>query len=505
MFFETERLILRPWTEADAEELYKYAKDPHVGPRAGWPAHTSVENSREIIHDILSAEGTYAVVFKETNLPVGSIGIMRNANIPTEDDEVEIGYWIGKPFWGQGIIPEACRELIRYCFEELKCSRIWCGYYNRNENSRRVQEKCGFIYHHSVYDKFCEQMGDYRTEHVTVLTKEHWEELQVKEESFDEPEWKVSFESGFWSDYGWAGNEIPVNRSFQWGDKKLYIPSIYNCPEGLVIDYCIEVEPEKIHKFIEKWDLLERNHDEISDEEQTLIENEHPLIYHFHGDAKVNGVELQRKHSCGISWIPEECMQGQEGGKDSKKAMKHYSLDEKKGWIIHRESYLWNHSRPEKLEDVRLHMASEPTEFMGIRIINPKEGDVFYFVHPVTGCEHILTILECEAQELGEEHLEHDDSMEYPKHFRSMNYKISPELQRDKFSLFDCVQGDSPRTKDGTAKRACSVSTVILRRKDQNSAIHSVCSSLHFEPVEEVEWRMVLREKKIEDMDVKLI
>lgn len=49
MILETERLILRPWCEDDANELYKYASDPEVGPPAGWLPHTSVENSREII------------------------------------------------------------------------------------------------------------------------------------------------------------------------------------------------------------------------------------------------------------------------------------------------------------------------------------------------------------------------------------------------------------------------------------------------------------------------
>lgn len=50
---ETERLILRPWEESDAEECYKYAKDPLVGPAAGWPVHTSVENTRQVIRDVL--------------------------------------------------------------------------------------------------------------------------------------------------------------------------------------------------------------------------------------------------------------------------------------------------------------------------------------------------------------------------------------------------------------------------------------------------------------------
>ena len=67
MILETERLILRPWNETDAESLYEYAKDDRVGPIAGWPPHTSVENSREVIKTVLSAPETYAVCLKENN------------------------------------------------------------------------------------------------------------------------------------------------------------------------------------------------------------------------------------------------------------------------------------------------------------------------------------------------------------------------------------------------------------------------------------------------------
>ena len=77
MILETERLLLRPWRAEDAEELYNYASDPQVGPIAGWSPHTSVENSLEIISDVLSQPENYAVVLKETGKPVGSAGIMR--------------------------------------------------------------------------------------------------------------------------------------------------------------------------------------------------------------------------------------------------------------------------------------------------------------------------------------------------------------------------------------------------------------------------------------------
>ena len=99
MILQTERLLLRPWAESDAAELYKYAKDPAVGPVAGWPVHTSVANSQAIIREVLSAPETYAVVLRETGLPVGSVGIMRSGQgeSPMQADEAEIGYWIGVP------------------------------------------------------------------------------------------------------------------------------------------------------------------------------------------------------------------------------------------------------------------------------------------------------------------------------------------------------------------------------------------------------------------------
>ena len=109
MELQTKRLLLRAWKESDAEALYKYAQNPNVGPIAGWPPHTSVENSREIIKAVLSAPETYAVVLKETGEAVGSVGIMtarseiHSAKIA--DNECEIGYWIGEPYWGQGLIP----------------------------------------------------------------------------------------------------------------------------------------------------------------------------------------------------------------------------------------------------------------------------------------------------------------------------------------------------------------------------------------------------------------
>lgn len=173
---ETERLILRPWRETDAEDLYRYASSPEVGPIAGWPVHTSVENSLEIIQGVLSKPETYAVVPKNVGRAVGSIGLMigEDSNLEISDQEGEIGYWIGVPFWGQGLIPEAVREMLRYGFEDLKLEKIWCGYFDGNQKSKRVQEKCGFRHHHTKENVPWPLMNDIRTEHISCLSREEW-------------------------------------------------------------------------------------------------------------------------------------------------------------------------------------------------------------------------------------------------------------------------------------------------------------------------------------------
>ena len=176
MILRTERLLLRPWEETDAESLYEYAKDPAVGPIAGWPVHTSAENSRDIIRRVLSAEETYAVCLN--GRAVGSIGLIPPDRSHTSfgETEREVGFWLGVPFWGRGYMSEAVRAIQRHAFEDLDCTALWCGYYDGNERSKRCQERCGFLYHHTEENKPCVLMGDLRTEHFSRLTREQWME-----------------------------------------------------------------------------------------------------------------------------------------------------------------------------------------------------------------------------------------------------------------------------------------------------------------------------------------
>ena len=126
---QTERIILRPWQESDAEALYKYASNPEVGPRAGWPPHKSVEESREIIRTIFSGEGMWAVVLKKTNEPIGCAGYLTSdhSNLKIAADECEVGYWIGQPYWNQGICTEAMKLVVDYCVNVKGFKTLWGG------------------------------------------------------------------------------------------------------------------------------------------------------------------------------------------------------------------------------------------------------------------------------------------------------------------------------------------------------------------------------------------
>ncbi|MGX7163164.1 GNAT family N-acetyltransferase [Enterococcus massiliensis] len=185
MALQTKRMILRPWTTADGEKLFELASDNRVGPMAGWPPHISVENSREIIETVLSDPLTFALALREAPEEViGSIGIMTNEEQARQpfmaSSDAEIGYWLGVPFWGKGLMPEAMTEILRYGFEELAIPVMWCGYYEGNEKSKRVQEKAGFTYAHTVSDIPVPLLATTRTEHFTRLTREDWKKDRQK-------------------------------------------------------------------------------------------------------------------------------------------------------------------------------------------------------------------------------------------------------------------------------------------------------------------------------------
>lgn len=143
---ETERIILRPWRDDDAATLFKYASDPEVGPRAGWPPHKSVEESLGIIRTLFRSDHMWAMELKATGEPIGCMGyfVCGESNIGIGRNDAEVGYWLARTYWNQGLCTETLRMLIDYCFNTRGYDTLWADYFPENPASGRVMEKCGF-------------------------------------------------------------------------------------------------------------------------------------------------------------------------------------------------------------------------------------------------------------------------------------------------------------------------------------------------------------------------
>ena len=144
---ETERLILRPWRMEDAKDMYEYARDPAVGPNAGWKPHETLEESREIVRIFSDTSGKnliLAIEEKASGKVIGSVGIEEDGRREKVDTARSLGYVLAQSHWGRGLMTEAANAAIDYAFREMKVKLLSVDHYPNNDRSRRVIEKCGF-------------------------------------------------------------------------------------------------------------------------------------------------------------------------------------------------------------------------------------------------------------------------------------------------------------------------------------------------------------------------
>lgn len=165
---ETERMLLREWRETDLEDLFAYASVEGVGEMAGWPHHTSEETSMMILDSFIQSKNVFAVVCKESGKVMGSLGLHNSWGNDEPIYEAlrlkEIGYVLGKEYWGKGLMPEAVKGVIQYYFDQDVLDAFTIGHFNVNHQSRRVIEKIGFefvkesTYYSSQLDKSFQDM-----------------------------------------------------------------------------------------------------------------------------------------------------------------------------------------------------------------------------------------------------------------------------------------------------------------------------------------------------------
>ena len=146
---ETERLILRPWKQTDLDDFFEYASVDGVGEMAGWKHHENKEKSQSILDLFINDDRTFAIVLKDNNKVIGSLGVEKYGmeKVLSEFFDYqgrEIGFVLSKDYWGKGLMPEAVKAVIDYLFNVANLDFLTCGYYEFNNQSKKVQEKCGF-------------------------------------------------------------------------------------------------------------------------------------------------------------------------------------------------------------------------------------------------------------------------------------------------------------------------------------------------------------------------
>ena len=139
----TQRLLLRAFRRTDVRDVYAYASNPHVGPRAGWAPHTSLAMSQDVLRSFIERGEVWAIVLKETGRVIGSIGL-HNDDRRTAPHVRMLGYALSESYWGQGIMVEAVQAVLGHSFGQLHLDRVSAYCYEDNFGSVRVLEKCGF-------------------------------------------------------------------------------------------------------------------------------------------------------------------------------------------------------------------------------------------------------------------------------------------------------------------------------------------------------------------------
>lgn len=149
--FETNRLIIRKLKKTDLKAMFHYAKNPNIGPRAGWAPHQNLEETALILDWMIKEDEVWAITLKPNDTLIGTVGLHARHAMHKMLHIRELGFVLDEAYWGKGIMVEASLALIDYGFHQMKLTKITCGHYQDNIQSKRVIEKLGFQFTHVEY------------------------------------------------------------------------------------------------------------------------------------------------------------------------------------------------------------------------------------------------------------------------------------------------------------------------------------------------------------------
>lgn len=320
--------------------------------------------------------------------------------------------------------------------------------------------------------------------------------------------WGVSFEGGFRNNERNAGTEVVINYPFIWGDEKWTAASAYICDEGLVVDYSVEINQDRLNAFLDKWNFRKGGYENLSRIEQERLENEQPMNFGFRSRLACNGNILKSCSGSSVCWIPLSCHVDEfVHDFETKRFMKHYNLDENKAWVLWRCSYGWK-KKEEQIKNLEISFERERKRYAVGPIGSLKKGDSADIYNPVTGQKHTITVLEI-SNETCDESVFNNPKMEYPTHFKAMAYSIEPDTDGLCFAVQDAAESDPPRIKEQNPDGPAAMAVSVIGRTGGLAGtgaknVKSAYSALHFDDEYETDWMPAFFIKEPDDIVVRI-
>lgn len=307
---------------------------------------------------------------------------------------------------------------------------------------------------------------------------------------------------------------LPVNHSFLWEGQEILIPAIYVGKAGAALDICAKIPVEAMAAFLKKWHY-ERRMSLKTPEEFEQLDADNPSSRELAVEICLDSTPLVRRMSSSLRWYPENIIQmgngpaGEDGFENNKLAeewMEAYGCDKKYCWYFERLSYNWSKEpilTPHKISlSFQADLISITAGHFSTSVFC--NGKTVKTVHPITGQEYTLTLHKCEQirnsfAEIGAK------SMVYPECCQILSYSIAPEIDRGLFDIRDCAEGDQPRMGNTQEQPGSPDGPTAVFMAGKNAAPYKrmAVSSLHFDPVPEVQWRMVFQIKPKNDVEIR--
>ncbi len=172
---ETRRLLLRPFVLADAADVSRLAGERDIAANTlsiPHPYDQTMAREWIVTHEAGFARGdgvVLAISERDTGALRGAIGL----RLDVAHARAEMGYWVGKPYWGKGYCTEAARAVLRYAFDELGLNRVHAAHFSRNVASGRVLQKIGMT-HEGRLREHVRKWGVFEDVEVYGITAQEW-------------------------------------------------------------------------------------------------------------------------------------------------------------------------------------------------------------------------------------------------------------------------------------------------------------------------------------------